>query len=132
MLRAMLKSTTRLVLVVFAMVGLTAVMGCATKGVRMNSSITMMALNSVQPFASKSFARRMALLIIEDRYPTSIFSPKGAGMVEDGGDVWRVTFDNALVHDADNKRIAMVDGAIVPKKLTFVIRKNNAAVVDIQ
>lgn len=128
----MFKSTTQLVLVMFALAMLTAVTGCAMKGARMNSSITMMALNSEQPFASKAFVRRMALLIIEDRYPTSVFSPKGAGIVEDGGDVWRVTFDNSLVHDAANKRIAMVDGAIVPKKLTFVIRKNDAAVVDIQ
>jgi len=92
----------------------------------------MMALNSVQPFASASFAQRMALLIIEDRYPSNVFSPKGAGVVVDGGEVWRVTFDNSLISDDSSQKMAMIDGVVVPRKLTFVIRKSNAEVVDIQ
>lgn len=98
----------------------------------MNSSITMMALNSVQPFASESFARRMALLIIEDRYPSDVFSPAGAGTTVDGGAVWRVTFDNSLISTKDTKKMPMIDGVVVPRKLTFVIRKSNAEVMDIQ
>lgn len=97
----------------------------------MNSSISMMVLNSLQPFVSESFARRMALLVIEDRYPPSVFSPKGTGMVVDGGEVWRVTFDNGLVDSSDNQKMVMIDGVVVPRKLTFVIRKSNAEIVDI-
>lgn len=97
----------------------------------MNSSFTMMALNSIQPFVSENFARRMALLILEDRYPSDVFSPKGEGVVADGGEVWRVTFDNELVDQNDSQAMAMVNGAVVPKKLTFVLRKSNAEVVDI-
>lgn len=97
----------------------------------MNSTFTMMALNSIQPFVSEAFARRMALLIIEDRYPPNVFSPKARGVVVDGGEVWRVTLDNELVDQSASQALAMVDGAVVPIKLTFVIRKSNAEVVDI-
>lgn len=129
----MLKMTTKLMLTLVTTLSLIAVASCASREeLRMNSSITMISLNSVQPFVSNSFARRMALLIIEDRYPPDVFSPKGSGMVVDDGEVWRVTFDNALVTENDVGKIAMVDGAIVPRKLTFVIRKSNAEVVDIQ
>lgn len=108
------------------------VRGRTSRGVKMNSSFTMLALNSVQPFASESFARRMALLIMEDRYPLNVFSPEGVGIVVDGGEVWRITFNNGLADESESQKMLMIDGAVAPRKLTFVIRKDNAAVVDIQ
>lgn len=105
--------------------------GCATKGNSMNSSVTMMALNSVQPFVSKEFAERLGRLILEDRYPLDFFSPSSVALVQDGGDVWRVTFENELVDPHSNTPMAIVGGVVVPKKLTFVIRKKNAEIVDI-
>jgi len=91
----------------------------------------MMALNSTQPFVSEAFAKRIALLIVEDRYPHNVFSPKRAGLVQDGGEVWRVTFENELIDSNDSSPMPMIDGVVVPRKLTFVIRKRNAEVVDI-
>lgn len=130
---AMLKLTAKLVLAMVATLALVAIASCASRReLRMNSSITMMALNSVQPFVSKSFAQRMALLIIEDRYPPDVFLPKGPGTVVDDGEVWRVTFDNDLVDENNHQENVMVGGAIVPRKLVFVIRKSNAEVMDIQ
>lgn len=125
----MFKISIKLTMVALMLIAAT---GCAPKGTRMNSSVTMMALNSVQPFASESFARRMALLIIEDRYPPDVFSPAGTGVVVDGGEVWHVTFDNSLINTSGGQKMPMIDGVVVPKKLTFVIRKRNAEVVDIQ
>jgi len=98
----------------------------------MNSSITMMALNIVQPFVSKSLAQRLALLIIKDRYPPSVFLPKGSGKVVDDGDAWHVTFDNGLVNENDHQKMVVVEGAVVPRRLTLVIRKSNAEIMDIQ
>lgn len=98
----------------------------------MGSSFTMMALNSIQPFVSESFARRLALLIVEDRYPPDVFSPKASGVAIDDGEFWRVTLENDLVDQGDSQAIAMIAGAVVPRKLTFVIRKSNAEVVDIR
>ena len=109
------------------------VTSCAPRReVRMNSSITMMALNIVQPFVSKSLAQRLALLIIKDRYPPSVFLPKGSGKVVDDGDAWHVTFDNGLVNENDHQKMVVVEGAVVPRRLTLVIRKSNAEIMDIQ
>ena len=106
--------------------------GCATQQRIMTSlNFTMIALNQGQPFVSERFAERLALLVIDDRYPKDFFLVRGSGVVTDKGDVWLVTFENALVAQGDDSALPMVSGAVVPRRLTITIRKVNGEIVDI-
>lgn len=104
--------------------------GCSSAGKAMDQSIAMIALNTAQPFVSEAFAKKVVLLVLDDRYPKSVFRPQEGGTVLDGGDVWIVTFENALLKD-NSESFPIVDGELLPRALTFDIRKADAAIVDI-
>lgn len=89
-----------------------------------------MALNGVQPFASEAFARRVGLLVLEDRYPRDFFVADGEGVVVDAGDAWLVTFRNLLVRK-DAGAVPLGSALMLPVSLTFRVRKCDGGVVDI-
>ena len=85
-------------------------------------SLSMTVLNNGQPFVSRGFANRLALLVIDEKYSRNAFSVRGPGRVVDKGESWSVTFANALVPST---------GMIVPTGLTITIRKTNGEVISI-
>lgn len=96
------------------------------------SSIMMLLQNIDGPFVSSRFAEKQARLVIEEKYPPSLFSPEENANVVDAGDLWRVTLTNALINQDDQNPLPTVDGRLTPKHLTVVIRKRDAAVIDIR
>jgi hypothetical protein len=90
----------------------------------------MMALNSVQPFVSEGFAKKIALLVLDDRYPKDAFLSDGTSVAVDEGDVWLVTFKNSLSVE-NSESLPMVNGVLIPRTLTLKIRKRDAAILDI-
>ncbi len=98
----------------------------------MPQSVSMILMNQGHPFVSKALAERLCLAILDDRYPDYIFRPKSQAEVSDGDDIWLVTFENELVPPDENSQLPMVNGKLVPRNLTFVIRKSNAEVIDIR
>lgn len=94
-------------------------------------SLSMTVLNNGQPFVSREFAGRLALLVIDEKYPSSVFSVRGSGSVVDRGDSWSVTFANALVPPTDASPLPMLGGEVVPRRLTITIRKTNGEVISI-
>lgn len=106
--------------------------GCATQQRTMTTlSFTMTALNQGQPFVSEKLARRLAMLVIDDRYPKDFFAARGTGVVTDKDAVWLVTFENALVDQDNDSILPMVNGVVVPRQLTITIKKTNGEIVDI-
>jgi hypothetical protein len=103
--------------------------GCTTeRGTVENLSVSMMLLNDPQPFVSKEFAERLALLVIDEKYPKDIFLVQSPASVEDKGENWEVTFTNDLPED----RLTRVRPRLVPKgRLTITIRKVNGAILSI-
>jgi hypothetical protein len=111
---------------------LLALSACATEhGAMNNLSISMIALNHGQPFVSKGFADRLALLVVDEKYPRDVFSVRGSGSTVDKGDSWSVTFENALIDPADESPLPILDGRVVPRRLTITIRKTNGEVMSI-
>ena len=91
----------------------------------------MVALNHGQPFVSERFAERLALLVIEEKYPKDIFTTRGPGKIVDKGDLWLATFDNSLTSSEDGNVLAISEGRIIPKRLTITIRKTTGEIVAI-
>jgi hypothetical protein len=111
---------------------LLALSACATEHGPMNNlSISMIALNHGQPFVSRGFADRLALLVIDEKDPRDVFSVRGSGSIVDKGDSWSVTFDNALIDPADKDSLPILDGRVVRRRLTITIRKANGEVISI-
>lgn len=106
--------------------------GCAMKKKdAIPLSISMILMNHGQPFISKAIAERICLLIIEDRYSKEIFLAKEPSVVEDKDDFWLVTFQNSLISNDGNETLPVYNNVIVPRRLSFKIRKINAEIVDI-
>jgi hypothetical protein len=81
--------------------------------------LSMILLNGTQPFVSLHFAVRLASLIIEDRYPREMFVIVEPAKIEDEGEFWKVTVENAL----KNSKFSIV-------RLSITIRKSNGEIVD--
>lgn len=96
----------------------------------MKQSFSMMVLNKVQPFATESFARKVAMLVLDDRYTRTAFAASDSDHVIDGGDHWVVTFKNALVAE-DAARPVLSNGFLMPMTLSFKVRKCDAGIVDV-
>ena len=111
---------------------LLSIAACVTERGNVTSlSVSMIALNQGQPFVSQSFAERLALLVIEEKYPRDFFTVRGSGNTVDKGDIWLVTFDNGLTDPSDKNALAVVQGRVIPKRLTITIRKANCEIVAI-
>ncbi len=94
-------------------------------------SPSMLVLNQGRPFVSEQFAERLAKLVVDEKYPTDIFSVRGPGTVSSKGDSWLATFENALVPPEDGSPLPMSNGKIIPRRLTITIRKTNGEIVAI-
>lgn len=94
-------------------------------------SLSIMVLNQGQPFVTAAFAERLALLVIDEKYPHDLFVVRGSGSIADRGANWAATFDNALVGPQDKSELALLNGRIIPKRLTITIRKTNGEIVSI-
>lgn len=91
----------------------------------------MFLLNTQSPFVSATFAQRLALLVIEEKYPRNVFTAQWPGKVVDQEDTWKVTFENTVAQP-DEQGLAMSGGQLVPWRLTIEIRKSNAEIVSIR
>ena len=90
---------------------------------------SMILMNFEGPFVSREFAERLAVLVIDQKWPKDVFSRRGPGRVVDLGDAWSVTYQNALGNA--NDPIPTSGGKAVPKTLTIRIRKANGQIVAI-
>jgi hypothetical protein len=84
--------------------------------------ISMVLQNVKGDFITPRFAERLALLVLEEKYPTDVFAASGSGSVVDKGDTWWVTFNNALLESPPR---------LIPRHLTVQIRKTNGEIVAI-
>jgi hypothetical protein len=78
--------------------------------------------NLVGPFVTQTFAQRLAVLVLEERYTANVFLPKTPVVAVDKGELWSVTVENAL---------SLEPGLIRPKDITVQIRKRNGEIVAI-
>jgi hypothetical protein len=106
--------------------------GCVMqRGSMKEMSMTMVALNQIQPFVNERLAEKIARIIIEDKYPKDFFVIRGSASVVGDTDAWLVTFDNGAVDSSKPEKIVISNGRIVPGHLTIAIRKTDGAIVDI-
>ena len=96
--------------------------GCATVLVppHLESSMDLQNLNG--PFITKHFAERLALLVVQERYSKDIFVARTPVSVEDAGDTWLITLDNAL---------PLEPKTIKPFHLMVIVRKKNGEILGI-
>lgn len=94
-------------------------------------SASMLLLNFQAPFVSENFAKRMAQITIEEKYPRSAFSSVVPGVAVDAGATWKVTLRNSLVSPGDTSYIPEINGGPTARELTVEICKDNAAVLGI-
>lgn len=93
-------------------------------------SIGMMVLDRAQPFVSAQFAQRLGFLMLEDRYPDSVFVVDGEGLVADEGEAWAVTFRSQLLL-GDSRALPERDGVLLPRTLTLRARKCDGGILEI-
>jgi hypothetical protein len=84
-------------------------------------SVSMMLFNFQAPFVSETFARRIAQIVIEEKYPQSMFVAAGPSVALDAGSVWKITLKNALVSPGDKGYIPTINDAPSPRDLTVEI-----------
>jgi hypothetical protein len=104
--------------------------GCTTQHVKSDQLDPSMLLFNLQGnFVSKEFADRLAILVIDEKYPKEYFIRRGPGRIVDGGEAWSVTYENTLGNA--NDPIPISGGKIVPRTLTIRIRKLNGEIIAI-
>jgi hypothetical protein len=104
--------------------------GCAVSHVKsVHLDPSMILFNFEGPFISREFAERLAVLVIEQKWPKDVFARRGPGQVVDQGDTWSVTYENILGNA--NDPIPTSGGKAVPRTLTIRIRKVNGEIVAI-
>lgn len=94
--------------------------GCRTYNPGMDTSILLHNING--SFVTQRFAERLALLVLEEKYPKELFLLEGSVDVRDKGDFWSVTCKNALYRP---------ENYMIPKTLTFQIKKSNGEFIAI-
>jgi uncharacterized protein YcfL len=105
--------------------------GCAMSEKTSKLTVSMLLFNQEESFVSEGFAKRLALLVIEEKYPKDIFIRHEGIRVLDQGEAWQVMIDNALVDTHDSSALPIIEGKIVPKSLSILINKANGAIIKI-
>jgi hypothetical protein len=60
-----------------------------------------------------------------------VFTARGSAYIEDKGELWNVTFDNALRDPEDTNPMPWTkDGKLSYKSVTITMRKSNGEIVD--
>jgi hypothetical protein len=88
---------------------------------------SMLLQNSVEPFVTRPFAQRLALLVVSQKYRGAVIS-KDPPQVHDKGDTWQVT----VRLDRTNLPKSLTDSGLMAPELTVTIRKNDAAILSIK
>ena len=89
------------------------------------ADVSMLLLNHPGPFVSSTFARKLGVVIMEQKYPGVTFD--GAGIeVQDKGDNWWV-----IVPVKEWPKEMQTLKPALPGHLTFWIRKADAAVLGV-
>jgi hypothetical protein len=90
------------------------------------ADISMLLQNDAGPFVTSDFARKLAVLVMAQKYAGVIFDPAGIEVL-DKGDVWWVTVPvKEWPKDMQTLKPAL------PERLTLWIRKTDAAVLAIR
>ena len=89
-------------------------------------SISMFLMNSNEPFVSSELAEKLGALVLAEKYPKVRFSNQGGTLV-DAGAQWEATFD---VQEWPEEMRSL--SPLLRKSLTIVIRKKDAAVLEIK
>lgn len=99
-----------------------ALAGCGTTPANSSLDPSMVVLNMKGPFVSREFAQRLALLVIDQKYPKDAFVPSPSVSVDDNGELWSVGVDNAL---------PSANAFRQPRHLTIRIRKTNGEILSL-
>jgi hypothetical protein len=87
--------------------------------------VSMTLMNLEAPFVTSKLASHLGALIVSEKYPGAAAAP-GGPLIEDGGDLWRVTIRIARWIEPP------ISGSpLAPKQLTISIRKKDAAVLSV-
>lgn len=89
-------------------------------------NLSMTLLNVDQPFVSKEFSKRLALLVLDEKYPKDIFVYEESVTVTDNGETWVVIVNNSIFSE---DRASL--GSIIPRRLSVEIRKANGEIIGI-
>ena len=89
-------------------------------------SISMFVMNSNEPFVSSGLAEKLGALVLTEKYPKVRFSDQ-RGTLVDAGAQWEATFD---VQEWPEEMRSL--SPLLRKSLTIVIRKKDAAVLEIK
>ena len=85
----------------------------------------MTVVNATGPFVTLDFAKKLGVLLMQQRYPGVVYSDSSPTLT-DKGDIWWVTFHV----DKWPKDMAGLK-PLLPGQLTFWIRKRDAAILAI-
>ena len=91
-------------------------------------SPSMILENFSAPFVTSDFAERLALLVVEEKYPKDTLVASGVKEVMDRDGAWWVTVNVEFPSASPLRRVM---GPLLPKQLTIQIRKTNAEIVSI-
>lgn len=94
-------------------------------------NLQLMLLNSPEhPLISRDIAERLALLIVEERYPKDFFDVGSVNTMDDR-DQWRVEVINRLTENFGEQASRTADGRVLPAQLTFRIRKFDGQITSV-
>ena len=88
--------------------------------------VSMYLENASGPFVTSDFARKLGVLVMEQKYPGASFDAASAAVV-DKGDTWWVTF---TVREWPKEMQKL--RPLLPHQLTFLICKSDAAVLGVR
>jgi hypothetical protein len=89
------------------------------------SDVSMLLWNSSGPFVTSEFAKKLGVLVMEQKYARVRFEA-ASPTVLDKGDTWWVTF-TVTQWPKDMERLQ----PLLPRQLTLLIRKSDAAVLGV-
>jgi hypothetical protein len=90
------------------------------------SDISMFLWNFGGPFVTSDFAKKLGVLVIEQKYPGAVFDAASPAVL-DQGDTWWVTFTvTQWPKDMEELR------PMLPRQITLRIRKSDAAVLGVR
>jgi len=90
------------------------------------SDVLMFLENFGRPFVTSDFAKKLGVLVMEQKYPGASFDAASAAVL-DKGDTWWVTF-TVKEWPKEMQRLR----PLLPHQLTFLIRKSDAAVLGVR
>ena len=84
---------------------------------------SVMLLNFPRPLMSVTLAEKLTRSFLEEKYPANIFEITGPARIVDEGDLWYVSFENALYVSTEESM-----KSIIPKAIGLEICKANGQI----